>query len=170
MINYDINQKALTTFNMIISSFVKAQTHSWLFWVFLYIYILQYLSIKKWNLYSKVLVYLFAVLSCLESQNGMNRSPCEFSFFPLSWSEVTLAGWAPGRDPSGRQTAGRGTRSCCPSQPTGRLTGPKACQTDTTPGRAGGREGAGEGARQGVYGGGGWHRGQSVPNAFIYFI
>lgn len=93
-----------------------------------------------------------------------------FVFFPLSWSEVTLAGWAPGRDPSGRQTAGRGTRSCCPSQPTGRLTGPKACQTDTTPGRAGGREGVGEGATEGVYGGGGWHRGQSVSNAFIYFI
>ncbi|GLD75403.1 uncharacterized protein AKAME5_002673700 [Lates japonicus] len=77
------------------------------------------------------------------------------------WSEVTLAGWAPERDPSGRQTAGRGTQSCCPSQPTGRLTGPKACQTDTTPGRAGGREGAEEGAKDGVYRGGGWHRGQS---------
>lgn len=100
-------------------------------------------------------------------QNGVNCGLQEF-FFPLSRSEVTLAGWAPGRDPSGRQTAGRGTRSCCPSQPTGRLTGPKACQTDTTPGRAGGREGAGEGAREGVYGGGGWHRGQSVSNAFIY--
>ncbi|KAJ4931559.1 hypothetical protein JOQ06_025854, partial [Pogonophryne albipinna] len=66
------------------------------------------------------------------------------------WSEVTLAGWAPGRDPSGRQTAGRGTRSCCPSQPTGHLTGPKACQTDTPP-RPGRRRRGGKG---GVYGGG----------------
>lgn len=86
-------------------------------------------------------------LSILQRENGVNHNL--YIFFPLSCSEVTLAGWAPGRDPSGRQTAGRGTQSCCPSQPTGRLTGPKACQTDTTPGRAGGRKGAGEGAGEG---------------------
>ena len=83
--------------------------------------------------------FVCTTLGSVESGIGVNRGPYEGWFFclPLSWSEVTLAGWAPGRDPSGRQTAGRGTRSCCPSQPTGHLTGPKACQTDTPPPPAG---------------------------------